>query len=205
MKARTFPLATYGLRLGTRQEGKRVRHELIEALRSLPERGILLVDMSGLEVLSGSFADETLVEAVAWLTERGDAGRYLVVQGSDQEAVEDLGARLAQRKLAVLARLEDGLCVLGYLPPYLEQALDVVHVKGVITSQQLAGELGVSVQGAAVRLSTLARLRLVHLERENRPMGGWQNRAMALQPDLPSSETKDRAGDERDDFGGESR
>ncbi|MFO8034579.1 MAG: hypothetical protein R6U88_05395 [Candidatus Bipolaricaulota bacterium] len=186
MSVREFPLAPYGLRLGTRQEGLRVRGDLVQALEELPERGVLVVDVSGLEVLSGSFADEALVEAVAWLTERGGPGRYLVVRASGAEEVEDLGARLGQRKLALLALLSEGPRALGHLPPYLAQALDLVHQQGAITSQELACELGVSVQGAAVRLAALARLRLVHPEPEARAMGGRQNRAVSLLPQLAS-------------------
>ncbi len=188
MSAKTFPLDDYGLRLGTRQEGRRVRSELVEALEELPERTVLVVELRAVEVLSGSFADEALVEAVVWLTEQGKRGRYLVVRARSGEAVEDLGTRLSQRKLSVLALVNDGLRVLGHLPLYLSQALDLVHARGELTSQQLACELEVSVQGAAVRLASLARLRLVHLEPEARPMGGRQNRAVALLSSVPPSE-----------------
>ncbi len=184
MCTRSFPLATYGLRLGTRQEGRRVRSELVEIVKALPERGVLVIDLSGLEVLSGSFADEALVEAVAWLVEHGKPGRYLVVQASGAEAVEDLGARLGERKLALLALLSAEPHVLGHLPPYLAQALQLVHERGAITSQELASELALSVQGAAVRLAALAKLRLLHQEPEARPMGGRQNRALSLLPNL---------------------
>ncbi len=186
MHAERFALALYGLRLGTRLEGQRVRSDLIQALRALPERGVLVVDCGGVEVLSGSFADETLVEAVAWLAEDAFPARYLVAQSPDLESVEDLDARLAQRKLALLCLINRSPHVLGHLAPYLEQALLMVLERREITSQELAHELNVSIQGAAVRLGSLAKLRLVHLERESRTMGGRQNRARSFLPQLPT-------------------
>jgi len=72
--------------------------------------------------------------------------------------------------------------ILGRLPPYLLDAWKLVQERGTLTSRELAEALDVSVQGAAVRLAELARLRLVALERETRAMGGTQNRAVALRP-----------------------
>jgi len=100
---RRFRLASYGARLGTRLEGGRVRADLLRELAALPAGGMLVVDLAGLEVLSGSFSDEALVEAVAWLLEEGPPERYLWVSTPTPETAEDLGERLTRRRLAVLA------------------------------------------------------------------------------------------------------
>jgi len=181
---RRFRLSSYGARLGTRLEGGRVRADLLREFAGLPPGGALVVDLAGMEVLSGSFSDEALVEAVAWLLEDGPPERYLWVAAPSLETAEDLGARLTARKLALLALVgrERTPRVLGHLPPYLQSAWQLVQERGALTSRELAEALGVSVQGAAVRLAELERLRLVALERETRAMGGTQNRAVALRP-----------------------
>ncbi len=181
---RRFQLSSYGARLGTRLEGGRVRTELLREFAGLPIGGVLVIDLAGLEVLSGSFSDEAIVEAAAWLLEEGPPQRYLWVSAPSFETAEDLGERLTARRLALLALVGRDMVprVLGRLPPYLLDAWKLVQERGALTSRELAELLGVSVQGAAVRLAELGRLRLVSLERETRAMGGTQNRAVALRP-----------------------
>ena len=60
MDERIFPIHTFGRRLGTRLEGRAARERLIAALEALEEPGRLIVSLEGVEVLSGSFADEAI-------------------------------------------------------------------------------------------------------------------------------------------------
>ncbi|UCF09535.1 MAG: hypothetical protein JSW65_05580, partial [Candidatus Bipolaricaulota bacterium] len=55
-----FPIAPFGPRLGTRGEGASAQEALLRALCALPEPGRLIVDLNGVDVLSGSFADEAI-------------------------------------------------------------------------------------------------------------------------------------------------
>ena len=52
--------------------------------------------------------------------------------------------------------------------------------RGRLTSLELAKLLGISVQNASVRLRELAKLRLIHMVQESRPVGGVQYRAVSL-------------------------
>lgn len=182
MKTRTFLLAQFGTRIGTRSEGRTAQEVVWRELSCLPEDGILSVDLSGIEVLSGSFADEALVEPTSRLVAGELPGRYILIETPTTDLVEDLAAKLSQRKLALLAAVgEAGVWeTVGRLPPYLAEALAWVIAEGEATSQDLVQEIGITLQNASTRLAELARLRLVHMIQEPLPAGGIQRRARAL-------------------------
>lgn len=181
MTETTFSLAVYGRRLGTRAEGKRAREDLLAALERLPAGRLLVVDLSGLEVLAGSFSDEALVEAVARLAVGAVPERYLLLRSPAEGLVEDLDVRLRERRLALLALMgKKDWRLLGYLPPYLAQAFDWIAGHGETTSAELAEALSVSVDAASIRLTELSRLRLVRVLREARSVGGVRHRAASI-------------------------
>ena len=180
MEGKTVYLNRFGRRLGTREEGARVREILWQALESLSPGEKLVVDLAGLEVLSGSFADEAIASLLHQLRDGALPDRYLLIRADDGELVEDLSQRLAQRGLAALSLLRNELRVIGRLPPYLAEALDQVMRHGEITSPELAQVLSISVKNASVRLKGLSRLRLIRCVQESRPVGGIQYRAFSL-------------------------
>ena len=180
MERKVFSLGKFGKRLGTRLEGARAREEILSELASLPAGGQLLVDLSGLEVLSGSFADEAVAKVAEQLKDGELPDRYLLVKAEEEELLEDLSERLARRGLALLALVEDGWRILGRLPGYLEETLHWILEHGEATSPELAQALSISVKNASTRLAELQKLRLVELVRESRPMGGVQYRARAI-------------------------
>ncbi|HEU67627.1 MAG TPA: hypothetical protein ENN53_00100 [Candidatus Acetothermia bacterium] len=181
MKTRTILLAQFGARVGTRGEGRAAGRAVWAELASLPAEGILAADLAGVEVLSGSFADEALVEPVARLVAGELPERYLLVRAPRDDLLEDLGAKVAQRKLALLA-VVDGKewRALGRLPPYLEESLRWIVAHGEATSRDLAGALGVSPRAAATRIAQLGELRLVHVVPRPRPVGGVEHHARSL-------------------------
>ena len=136
--------------------------------------------LSGLEVLSGSFADEALAKVAEQLRNGELPDRYLLVKAEEEELLEDLSERLARRGLALFALVGTGWKILGRLPGYLEETLNWIVQRGEATSPELAQALSISVKNASTRLAELQKLRLVELVREARPMGGVQYRARAL-------------------------
>ncbi|MGC9529443.1 MAG: hypothetical protein ACP5G2_02325 [Candidatus Bipolaricaulaceae bacterium] len=182
MTQRAFSLAKFGRRVGTRAEGVRARDAILRELERVPAAGKLVADLSGLEVLSGSFADEALVTVAERLREGAFPQRYLLIKAGEDELLEDLSDRLARRGLALLAVVGEGggWRLLGKLPAYLEEALAWVVGRGTGTSIELAASLGISKKSASVRLGTLARLRLIHCVQEARRVGGVQFRAVSL-------------------------
>lgn len=181
MKTRTILLAQFGTRVGTRSEGRAAQQAVWSELLSLPAEGILAADLAGIEVLSGSFADEAVVEPAARLVAGELPGRYLIVRAPKEDLLEDLAAKLAQRKLALLA-VVDGKAPLplGRLPPYLDESLRWIVAHGEATSGDLAQALGVSPRAAATRIAQLGALRLVHIVPRPRSVGGVEHHARSL-------------------------
>jgi len=176
----TFPLKKYGVRLGLRREGEAAAEEAWGALKRLKRPGVLEVELEGIEVLSGSFADAALAEPLSRLVRGKLPERYLYVVAPDPEVVEDLGGKLEQRGLAMLVLFPDSWDVLGKLVPSLREALGLVIGKGEMTSAELAEILGISPKAAAVRLKELSQKRLVHFIAEPRPVGGIRRRAVSF-------------------------
>ena len=180
MERKTVYLNRFGRRLGTREEGARVREILWQVLESLSPGEKLVVNLGGLEVLSGSFADEALAKVVEQLKNGELPDRYLLVKAEEEELLEDLSERLARRGLALFALLKDGWRILGRLPAYLEETLQWIVQHEETTSPELAQALSISVKNASTRLAELQKLRLIELVRESRPVGGIQYRARAV-------------------------
>jgi len=181
MKTRTILLSRFGTRVGTRGEGRAAQKAVWKELKSLPEEGILTADLSGIEVLSGSFADEALVEPTARLVAGELPGRYILVRAPRDDLLEDLTAKLDRRKVALLAVVDGKTCLpLGRLPPYLAASLHWIIAHGEATSGDLAQALDVSPRAAATRIAQLAGLRLIHVVSQSRPVGGLQHFARSL-------------------------
>lgn len=177
-----FSFAQLGKRLGTRLEGRKAQEALFSTLSLLPAGGVLVLDLSGVEVLSGSFADEAIAKVLERLKAGEAPGRYVYLLTPSLELLEDLEAKLYQRRLAVLVKLRgmEGWKVLGWLPQYLGNVFSYVMREGEARSPEVAQALGISVKQASLALRRLGELRLVRAERETRASGGYQHRYLPL-------------------------
>lgn len=164
MNELTFPIAPFGVRLGTRLEGKSARKKLLAALASIPEPGRLIVSLNGMEVLSGSFADETIALSCARLATGEYGDRYLVVRSPNMEIAEDLAHKLERRRLAMLCLLDNRWDVLGQLAAPMRETLALVIKHKETTAKELAGILGIRHNACLHRVGRLADLRLIRRE-----------------------------------------
>ena len=164
MNERTFEIAPFGLRLGTRMEGRSAREKLLAALASIPEPGRLVVSLAGVEVLSGSFADETIALSCARLATGEYGDRYIVVRSPTLEIAEDLAHKLERRHLAMLCLVDDRVEVLGQLAPPMRETLDLVNKLEETTAKELSQLLGIRHNACLHRVGRLAELRLIRRE-----------------------------------------
>ena len=168
MKRTTFEISQFGRRLGTRVEGEAARRALLDALDRLPPDGQLALSLDGLDVLSGSFADEAIGKVCQLLSSGVHGDRTVVVYSPSRDLVEDLDDKLAQRKLAMLCRVGKGRAawrVLGRLAPPLVETLELLNQLGYATTKELADRLGIPANACHNRVRRLAQLRLVREER----------------------------------------
>lgn len=165
MNEQTFPIAPFGVRLGTRLEGKGAREKLLATLSSIPEPGRLIVSLDEVEVLSGSFADETIALSCARLATGEYGDRYLIVRSPSLEIVEDLSHKLERRRLAMLCLIDDRWDVLGQLAAPMRETLALVIKHKETTAKELAGMLGIRHNACLHRVGRLADLRLIRREK----------------------------------------
>ncbi len=179
---RTFSLAKFGRRLGTRLEGKKAREEIFSQLAAVPEGGVLVLDLEGVEVLSGSFADEAICKVLERLRKGELPHRYLILRAGNFEVLEDLEAKLMARRLGLVVqhKEEKGWKVIGFIPQHLLRVFVYAMKRPATTSKETAADLGVSLKTASLCLKRLADLRLLRTEREIRPSGGFQYRFLPL-------------------------
>jgi len=168
MKPTLLEISQFGRRLGTRSEGASARRVLLAALDALPDGGQLALSLEGLDVLSGSFADEAIGKVCQLLSSGVHGDRTVVIHSPSADLVEDLDDKLAQRKLAMLCRVggKDGdWRVLGRLARPLVETLELLHERGSATTKELAEELGIPANACHNRIR---RLVLLHLVREEK-------------------------------------
>lgn len=164
MNERAFQISPFGVRLGTRLEGKSAREKLLAALASIPEPGRLIVSLDGVEVLSGSFADETIALSCARLSTGEYGDRYIVVRSPSLEIVEDLSHKLERRHLAMLCLIGRRLEVLGQIAQPMRETLDLVNKLKETTAKELSLLLGIRHNACLHRVGRLADLRLIRRE-----------------------------------------
>jgi hypothetical protein len=167
MKRTTVEISQFGRRLGTRLEGETARRVLVAALDDLPVDGQLVLSLCDIDVLSGSFADETIGKVCQLLSSGLHGDRTVVVHSPSAGLVEDLDDKLAQRKLAMLCCVGDGngtWRVLGRLARPLVDTLELLNERESATTKELADQLGIPPNVCHNRIRRLVRLRLVREE-----------------------------------------
>ncbi|GBD38169.1 hypothetical protein HRbin37_00414 [bacterium HR37] len=166
-------ISRYGRVVGTREEGKKVQRDIVHSIEKLPEGGTLIVNLRGVKVLSGSFADEAVVIPYQRLVSGEYGEKNMLIECSNREVLEDLEAKLERRKLAMLGLGKDSQWyVIGNLNKYLQETLEEIVKSKKVTAGELAQKLGISVTNCNNRLSKLYRLGLIKRERVNNVTGG---------------------------------
>jgi len=165
MNRQTFSVAQFGTRLGTRAEGDTARGVLLAAIEAMPPDGQLLVSLDGIEVLSGSFADELIAKSYQLLVSGLYADRTMIVGAPSTEVTEGLDDKLTQRNLAMLCLQNGRSSILGQLADPHRETLSLVIDRQSATAKELADTLGIPPNACHQRLRRLVDLRLILQER----------------------------------------
>ncbi len=169
MNLASIDIARFGQRLGTRSEGTSARREIVACLEQLPDGGQLTLSLRGVDVLSGSFADEAIGKTCQLLTSGAYGDRTMIIASPSADLTEDLSDKLAQRKLAVLCRVgtaaKPSWRVLGQLAQPLVETLELLMDRKSATTKELAETLGIAPNVCHNRIRHLVQLHLVREER----------------------------------------
>ena len=183
MKPTPLDIARFGRRLGTRSEGAAARREIVALLDALPDGGQLALSLHGVDVLSGSFADEAIGKTCQLLASGAHGNRSIIVTSPSADLTEDLSDKLAQRKLALLCRVDGARPpwrVLGQLADPLVETLRLLMERKSATTKELADALGIAPNVCHNRIRHLVRLHLVREERVGASAPNTQYRFYAI-------------------------
>lgn len=164
MNKETYDIARFGHRVGTRSEGEAARADFLAALERLPDDGQLVVSLDGIEVLSGSFADELIGKSYQLLLSGFYGDRTMLIETPSLELAEGLDDKLTQRNLAMLCLSDGNWSVLGRLAEPHRETLGLIIERETTTAKELAEALGIPPNACHQRLKRLVDLRLVHQE-----------------------------------------
>jgi anti-anti-sigma regulatory factor len=152
----TYPVATLGSYLSTRDLGAKARSELEQRVRTAGEDAFLILDFSGVEAVTISFADEFLGR-LSTARAAGDlpSGVGLMVTGLNEDIREAIDICLQRRGLAIVEATSDTASALlggdSYLQATYQQALRLAE----FGAGQLAEALKITPQNANNRLKRL--------------------------------------------------
>jgi len=164
MNKETYAIVRFGRRVGTREEGEGARADFLATLERLPPDGQLIVSLDGIEVLSGSFADELIGKSYQLLLSGLYGDRTMLIETPSLELAEGLDDKLTQRNLAMLCLSGGDWSVLGRLAEPHRETLGLIIERGTTTAKELAEALGIPPNACHQRLKRLVDLRLVHQE-----------------------------------------
>ncbi|CAN5538287.1 hypothetical protein BH11PLA2_BH11PLA2_16510 [soil metagenome] len=163
-----------GRRLQGRLNGRRDFAKLCELVSTLPPGGVILLDFSGVEVVTGSWLNEALVPLLRWSAdERNDL--YPVLQGLDEATLEELAfvAVATNTQFLALERLSSTRAVLiGTLDPgqrtTLEALMEFPEVTGAELERREPGGQKVRATAWNNRLKDLYEKRLLRRVKRGR-------------------------------------
>jgi len=135
-----------------------------------------VISLAKLEVLSGSFADESIGKAYQLLLSGLHEDRTMLVETPSIELTEGLDDKLTQRGLAMLCSHGAGWLVLGQLAAPHRETLSLIINRETTTARELADALGILPNASHQRLRRLVDLRLILQERTGVLSPGTQYR-----------------------------
>jgi len=103
-----YQIGAWGAFLATRDHGRQVREDVEDQLGKVPPDTPLILDFSGVEGITASFADELLAKLVVSGGPNRQVGRGIVVEEANDEVRETLETALARRKVPAPAMRRPG-------------------------------------------------------------------------------------------------
>ncbi|MDY6863410.1 MAG: hypothetical protein SV062_10550 [Thermodesulfobacteriota bacterium] len=161
--------------LVTRETGRIIREAIETKILKEQEGSTIILDFSGIGIIDFSCADEVAAKLIARLNIKEYGDKYLLFSGLTSSQEENITASLEKKRLSLLSLKQDGTWkLLGILNPYLQDTLELVMERKLLTARELADLAGVEINSASTKLLNLNKLRLVVRVRAVLPKGGRQ-------------------------------
>lgn len=175
----TFAVGQCGAFLATRSKARTIRADLEERIASQPATEVVVIDFSGVEAMTISFADEFLGRFYTTL-KAGDVRPVAVLlAGLNEETTEAVTICLERRELFAASLNGNERRLLGAQEFFAEsyrRALELRRFK----AGELAASLGITPQNANNRLKRLVEAGAVRKERVTSAGRGGKEFSYAL-------------------------
>jgi len=158
--------------LSGRPLGEPLLDRLTSHLRSTVPDSATPLDLSGIQFVDISAADEFLCKMLMRIASGELGTRYVFVQAANESIRETFDAVLKLRDLAALCKEGDTRLILGVLKTPMREALELMLKARHGTSAELAQRLDKNINIACNRLNALQKMGLVCRTRDGSVRGG---------------------------------
>ena len=156
--------------LATRSRGRELRGELEEQISGVSPDEVV-IDFSGVEAMTISFADEFVGRFYASLASGDTAAPLVLLTGLNEDNLTTVSICLERRELAAAAVLDHQPVLVG-APDYLAETYEEAVSLGTFSALDLATRLGLSAQNMNNRLKRLVDAAAVRRRRISSGRGG---------------------------------
>jgi hypothetical protein len=164
-----YHVGQHGRVFSTRERGTELRRQIEAALEQVGLGEPLILDFSGVELISFSVADEVVGKLLADRAAGALGDRAIMLAGANEDVLDPI-VRSLRRRDVVGAHLEEGGSVrLLAAPVHLQATFEAAQARGKFRSTELAADLGIAVSACNNRLKPLLAAGL--LDREARAGG----------------------------------
>lgn len=162
----------FGDQLWGREEGKRIRDQIIDQF-NLQDKLVLVLDFTGVTRIDFSCASE--IVSVMILRISGELkGRHVLLQGLSAFVEENINAALDKAELCCITLVNDSWKLIGKYSDTLLQTLRKVDELKVTDTPTLSHKLNIALTSCNNRLKTLVNLGMIKKEEVIASSGGRQ-------------------------------
>lgn len=141
-----------------------LRERIEKEMEYAPAGTVFYYDMSNVEGINGSGADELIAKPIKWFRETyKTSDKYLVLMNLDEEHdhIYNINLTLKEENVAVLAKQNNQIEILGDIGDALKEILIIANERGEITAREIVELLDKKLTLASTQLTKLFEMRLL--------------------------------------------
>ena len=165
-----FQLSKSSSHFWGRIKGTAIRQEIEGLLEKAKADDIVIVDLSGVEVMDYSFSNEVFCKLISRVPKEY-SGRHLVLKSVSEYVKENLDPALRDLKLMAFVMQDSSWFLIGNSKPTDIETLKALEELGSAELATLAKKLDISVNACSNRLNKLAEQGLIKKSEVDKPLG----------------------------------
>lgn len=145
---------------------------------SIAEKGtVFYYDMSQVEGINGSGADEIIVKPVKYFIDNYKTDdKYLILMNLSEEHdhIYNIDLTLKEENVSVVGKQKDKIVIIGNIGESLREILEIAHEFGEVTARDISDRLEKKLNLASTQLNKLNEMRLLKRYEVQLEEGGRQ-------------------------------